>query len=489
MFANTMATRSDKGRPASPVNDVTVRRKAPETRETSPPGCTLYVGSGAVTDQGKNHALTSGSAIIGRGEDCAIRLADSNVSRHHAELKIVPEGILVRDLGSTNGIEHQGRRMERAVLQLGARIVVGCSVIDLLPLTESSLVPLSKRRSYGDLVGGSAPMRRVFSILESLEHSNAPVLIQGETGTGKELTAQALYEHSDRAKKPFVIIDCSNIPRALMESELFGHAKGAFTGATANRKGAFETADKGTVFLDEVDDLPLGLQPKLLRALESGQIRRLGETAFRSINTRVIATTKHDLVEAIGQNHFRSDLYYRLAVVKIRLPPLRERIEDIPALAQCLMERIGGRTASRLSPQAEEYLMRHRWPGNVRQLRNALERMLALRMESTSNASELSLHLDITREVVLPTHLDGQPGDRDLPEHDGALEHDEDLELDGDLAPFRDARRAALETFERKYLSRLMARSANNLSGAARLAGIDRKYLRDLLKKHDLYEG
>ncbi len=486
-----MTNSADIGRRNPKPAETTVRRKAPQSGEQSPSGCTIYVNMGDEKDQGKSHSLTSGVAILGRGEDCALRLVDNNVSRHHVEFKVVSDGIQVRDLGSTNGIEHLGRRIKQAVLQPGGRISLGRCVIDLLPLTEIGQMPLSDRRSYGMLVGISAPMRRVFSTLESLEHSDAPVLIQGETGTGKELTAQALHEHGSRAKRPFVIIDCSNIPRELMESELFGHAKGAFTGAVDHRQGAFEAADSGTVFLDEVDDLPLGLQPKLLRVLETGQVKRLGETAFRSINTRIIATTKHDLVEAIGMNRFRSDLYYRLAVVKIRLPPLRERIEDIPVLAHHLMERIVGHAPTRLSPQAEDYLMRHRWPGNIRQLRNALERMLALRMESSNDTSQLRLHMDITQEVVLQPQPTPGPGPGSSPSlrpasgPDGATLEGNDSES---MAPYREARKAALQAFEAEYLERLMKYSSSNLSRAARRAGIDRKYLRNLLKKHGLYQ-
>ncbi len=465
----------------------TVRRKVPVSESQRPQGCTLYVDHGEVKDQGKRHRLTAGTACIGRDEDCELSLVDNNVSRRHVELELVADGIRVRDLGSTNGIEHLGRRIEKAVLQPGARIIVGRSVIDLLPLTGSSQVPLSKRQSYGDLVGISAPMRRVFSILESLENSEAPVLIQGETGTGKELTAQALHHHGTRAGKSFVIIDCSNIPKELIESELFGHTKGAFTGAVGDRRGAFEAADKGTVFLDEVDDLPIGLQPKLLRVLEAGQVRRVGETSFRSVNTRVIATTKRDLTSAVQSNRFRSDLYYRLAVVKIRLPPLRERIEDIPALAHHLREKIIGRPPARLSPQAEEYLMRHRWPGNVRQLRNALERMQALRVESSSDESQLRLHVDITKEVDLdePLPPEGDAVSRAQVQANAADDVGVDFE---ELTPFREARQDAIRRFEKRYLERLMQGSVGNLSKAARSADIDRKYLRNLLKKHGLYE-
>jgi DNA-binding NtrC family response regulator len=386
----------------------------------------------------------------------------------------VPEGILVQDLGSMNGIDHLGRRIERAVLEPGARITVGRTVIDLLPLAEGRTLRISKRDSYGELVGSSVPMRRVYAMLESLEKSDAPVLIQGETGTGKELTARALHRQGPRAAMPFVIIDCSNIPMELMESELFGHKKGAFTGAVSDRIGAFEAANGGTVFLDEIDDLPLGLQPKLLRVLETGTVKRVGETTFRHMNVRIVATTKKKLVDQVRKELFRSDLYYRLAVVKIQLPPLRERPEDIPMLARHLATQIAGLSESPLSAAGEEYLMRQKWPGNVRQLRNAIERMLALRMEMSGGESQLvglgtDFH-DITAEVTLPEAAplpSARPPTASLPPPpphpgspppipgDAARIDTGPLPSLNPLAPltaFRQAREKAMGAFERNYL-------------------------------------
>ncbi|MFH2010877.1 MAG: sigma 54-interacting transcriptional regulator [bacterium] len=469
----------------------------------SPTGCTLYVNVGDPEDQGKSCRLEKGTAVVGRDADCDISLLDKNVSRHHVKFEVVPEGILAQDLGSTNGIEHRGRRVERVVLQPGARVMVGRSVIDLLPLGDGRELAISKRDSYGELVGASVPMRRLYSTLESLEQSDAPVLIQGETGTGKELTARALHRHGPRAEMPYVIIDCSNIPMELMESELFGHKKGAFTGAVNDRIGAFEAAHGGSVFLDEIDDLPLGLQPKLLRVLETGTVKRLGETEFKKIDARIIATTKKNLVEEVRKKRFRSDLYYRLAVVKILLPPLRERLEDIPLLARHLVAQITGREDTPISKPSEKYLMRHRWPGNVRQLRNALERMLALRMEVAGGESLMAMESDFTQETTLPetaplprptpttpaitaTAPGGFKVTSRPPPIPAAARRAVDTQAP--LDSFRKAREEAMDAFELQYLTRLWSESEGNVSRAARAAGLDRKYLRKLLKRHGLYE-
>jgi two-component system, NtrC family, response regulator len=485
------------GEDALADHDVTIRRKIDGGTKAAP-GCTLYVNAGEPDDQGKSCQLEAGTAVFGRDADCDLAVVDKNVSRHHVRFELVPEGILVQDLGSMNGIEHLGRRIERVVLEPGSRVTVGRTVIDLLPLAGAKTHRLSKRDSYGELVGSSVPMRRVYAMLESLEKSDAPVLIQGETGTGKELTARALHRNGPRAQMPFVIIDCSNIPMELMESELFGHKKGAFTGAVTDRMGAFEAAHGGTVFLDEIDDLPIGLQPKLLRVLETGTVKRVGETTFRRMNVRIVATTKKKLTDQVRKELFRSDLYYRLAVVKIQLPPLRERPEDVPMLAHHLATQITGLPESPLSAPSQEYLMRQKWPGNVRQLRNAIERMLALRMEVGGGESQLvgvdtDFH-DFTMEVTLPESAPLQrsrpqpappPIPRDARKADtGPLPA---LPSQYPLPPFRAAREEAVGAFEKTYLSRLWAEADGNVSAAARAAGIDRKYLRKLLKRHGLY--
>jgi len=437
--------------------------KGGRARESTAGGCLLYVSAGEPEDLGRSMKLEHGAVVIGRDGDCDLILADKNVSRRHVRLTAAADGILVEDLGSTNGMNYLGRRIERATLGPGARIEVAETRIDLLPLTDAPTVPLSVEDRYGELLGASAAMRRLFSVLSMLEQSDVPVLIEGETGTGKELVARALHEHGSRADKPFVIIDCGNISSELMESELFGHRQGAFTGAVADRTGAFEQADGGSVFLDELGELPQALQPKLLRVLETGQIKAVGAATHESVDVRVIAATKRQLTEEVEQGRFRDDLYYRVAVVQLCLPPLRERLEDIPMLVAHLASQASGGNVTRLAPATQEYLMHQEWPGNVRELRNVVQRTLALQLAGGGSLPGAGpFPQDGLTPPVLP-------------------EADEESQPD---PQFRAAREQAILEFEREYLSRLWADGEGNLSAAARAAGIDRKYLRTLLRKH-----
>jgi DNA-binding NtrC family response regulator len=400
--------------------------------------------------------LDQGSISVGRDPDCDLVIDDPSVSRRHAQFGITPAGIRVEDLGSTNGIEYLGKRVSRIVLGLGSRVAVGRCWIDLLPLPDAGL-PLSRRDHYGDLVGSSLAMRRVYSLLEALEGSDAPVLIQGETGTGKELVARALHEQGLRKGKPFVVIDCGNVQAELIESELFGHRRGSFTGAVADRVGAFETADGGTVFLDELGDLPPALQPKLLRVLETGQLRKLGDAHPVTVDVRIVAATKRDLAEEVRGGSFREDLFFRIAVVQVTMPPLRERREDIPALVRHLAGRVSKDKVDRLPPEAEELFVHHDWPGNVRELRNAVQRTLALGIAGVNL--------------------------RDRPDDNGF----KDPAVVDLSRGFQEARDEMLARFERAYLTALWADAGHNLSAAARRARLDRKQLRRLLRKHRLY--
>jgi hypothetical protein len=341
-------------------------------------GCLLYVATAGRKDQGRSLPFTSGKVVIGRDADCDLALDADSVSRRHVELTLRPDGIQVEDLGSTNGTTYLGKRIDRATLPIGSRLGVGSCSVDILPLPGSDSLPVSVRGSYGELVGASLPMRRLYSLLEALEQSEAPVLVEGETGTGKELVARALHRHGPRPKKSLVVIDCGSVPIQLMESELFGYRQGAFTGAVRDRAGAFEQASGGTVFLDEIDELPLELQPKLLRVLETSQVKRLGEVEHKTVDVRIIAATKSDLQDEVSAGRFRQDLYYRLAVVQLHLPPLRERLEDIPLLVNHLVRGLTGGKVKRLPQETVESFLRHGWPGNVRELRNAVQRTLTL---------------------------------------------------------------------------------------------------------------
>jgi DNA-binding NtrC family response regulator len=452
--------------PISP--DLTHRSDAlpPLPREIA--RCLVRVNGGRPEDEGKTLLLENAPAVVGRDVDCDISLADRDVSRRHVRLELKPDGVQVEDLGSTNGIFCLGERIEKGTVRLGGKLSIGGTTLDFLPLEDERSTPPSGRNKYGELVGISLPMRRIFTLLEALERSDAPVLIEGETGTGKELVARALHENSRRADMPFIVIDCANVPSELMESELFGHRKGSFTGAVDNRVGAFELANGGTVFLDELGELPPPLQPKLLRVLETGEIKRIGEGKLVPVDVRIIAATKRKLAQEMAQGRFRDDLYYRVAVIQIRLPSLRERREDIPLLVRELVTKLSKGMQRRLSPDAEEYLMHQDWPGNVRELRNVLHRTLALHPVDCSDLP-----------VVEPLPVGNEPVS-------GKQTRVEGKEAGSDYL-YHEARERSLRSFERSYLARLWTETGRNLSKAARMAGLDRKYLRRLLRKHGLH--
>jgi transcriptional regulator with PAS, ATPase and Fis domain len=317
------------------------------------------------------------------------------------------------------------------------------------------------------MVGQSGPMEVLFGLLKRAAASDATVLIDGETGTGKEVSALAVHEHSARANGPFIVVDCGAIPAQLLESELFGYERGAFTGAVSARTGAFEAADGGTIFLDEIGELSLDLQPKILRALESRKVKRVGSNTYAPIDVRVIAATNRNLREEVAAKRFRSDLYYRLAVLHIKLPPLRERKGDLPLLVDEVLRNLGvidqPSSQSIRSPEFIEMLGRYRWPGNVRQLRNYLERRVALGEAIPPPGSETSMP---------------PPPNEDPDRLDVALDQ-----------PLRIAREEWNNMFEIKYLEGLLELHGNNVSAAARAAGVNRVHFYRLLRKHGLREA
>ena len=319
---------------------------------------------------------------------------------------------------------------------------------------------------FGRMVGQSPPMHALFGLLRRASASDATVLIDGETGTGKEVSALAVHENSARAKGPFIVVDCGAIPAQLLESELFGYERGAFTGAVSARTGAFEAADSGTIFLDEIGELSLDLQPKILRALEGRKIKRVGSNTYFPIDVRVIAATNRNLREEVAAKRFRSDLYYRLAVLHIKLPPLRERKGDLATLVDDVLMQLGIRDsplgAPMRTPEFIEMLARYRWPGNVRQLRNYLERRVALGEAIAPPGSE--------------TSMPPPPND----EQDRLS-----VSLD---QPLKLAREEWNNVFESRYLDGLLSRHGNNVSAAARAAGVNRVHFYRLLRKHGLRE-
>jgi two-component system, NtrC family, nitrogen regulation response regulator GlnG len=409
-------------------------------------------------EAGKSHALPVGRCRIGTEPSCEIVLKDRTVSRQHLVLEVREDGVKAIDNGSRNGSFCQGMRFAELEVPLGAVLKLGTTELKIVPEdSRERVIPPSSRRQFGALVGQSRKMREAFTLLERMASGDADVLIQGETGTGKELCAEALHREGRRGTSgPFVIVDLAGLTPSLIESELFGHVKGAFTGAHADRAGAFERANGGTVFLDEVGELPLEVQPRLLRALERRQVKRVGANDYRKVDIRVVAATHVNLEEAVKQGRFREDLFHRLAVLRVQLPPLRERLEDIPLLVDTVLERLG-KPPSVLSEQTRALLAQYPWPGNVRELRNVVERVVNLGEEALPEMpTQVDLRVSRPRASVDP-------------------------EL-----PFKEAKEQLIEGFERDYLKSLLERCGGNISRAAREAGIARLYVRKLLKKHGL---
>ena len=421
-------------------------------------------------DMGRAVALRDGPVVVGSDPSCGLVLSDPRVSRRHLELDSDGRGgFLVRDLGSKNGTLYQGAALTELGVRPGATLRLGNSYLRIQPEPNALSLPPSQRHRFGELVGQSLAMRELFTILEYAADSEVTVLLEGETGTGKELCARAIHEHSVRRRGPLVALDCGALPEGLVESELFGHVKGAFTGAMQARRGAFARASGGTLFLDEIDSLPIQLQPRLLRALESRQVRPVGGDEEVEIDVRVVAACQQDLATAIARGEFRPDLYYRLSVLRVGLPPLRTRREDLAPTIVELLTRRGFYDRAAAKPAASELrgdqldrLMAYAWPGNVRELRNVLDRAIALSPKA-ANFAELRLVL---------------PGDRASGPPTGVQVRTE--------LPYAEAKQHVLEQFERRYLGELLARNDGNVSASAREAEVDRKHLRNLLRKHDL---
>ncbi|MDC0676239.1 sigma 54-interacting transcriptional regulator [Sorangium sp. wiwo2] len=392
---------------------------------------------------------------LGSDEGNDLVVADPTVSRFHCEIRIDEAGARVRDLKSRNGTAVDGVSVVEAFLRTGSLIRVGKTVARFEFGTEHNRLPLWDEARFGALSGASAAMRGVFALLARAAERDVTVLLEGETGTGKSQAARSIHERGARREKPFVVVDCGAIHGNLIESELFGHAKGAFTGAAEQRVGAFEEASGGTIFLDEIGELPLDLQPKLLRALEAREIRRVGTNTARTVDVRVIAATHRDLRSEVNAGRFRADLYFRIAVVRIPMPPLRQRPEDIPALLDDLLAALHAtpeEAAALREPKVITRLKRAAWPGNVRELRNYVEQYLVFR--APPPVSELA-------PVNAPPPVDAS-------------------------VPYAEARDRVLADFERRYFEALLRAHDGKVSRAAAAAGLDRRYLYRLLHRHGL---
>ena len=408
-------------------------------------------------DRGESVQVRANKPIyFGSSPDCQMTLTDKTVSRKHLMASFNGTDLVLTDQDSTNGTFIQGSRFKEITVGFGAEFRLGRTVIKYLPEEESIDVEPAEEQSFGQMIGGDTKMRQLFKLMYDVSATTATVLIEGETGTGKELIAEELHNHSDRKDGPFIVFDCGSVPRELIESALFGHLKGSFTGAITDRKGAFAEADGGTIFLDEIGEMALDLQPSLLRVLDKRAVRRVGSNTYEDINVRVVAATNRDLRAEVQKKQFREDLYYRLAVIRLSVPPLRERGNDIPVLIDHFVNSFSTGEPLKVSPDDMNALRRHSWPGNVRELRNSIERACVLSKEDYIN-------------------LEGALGDDAAP----AMGFRTDL-------PFKQAKGQLVEMFEREYIEDLMKRHKMNLSAAAREAEIDRKHLRELIRKYDL---
>jgi DNA-binding NtrC family response regulator len=365
------------------------------TRAVQAPGTGVGIQIIVLSGSSKGTTQRIGERLrIGKAPDNDLVLADDTVSRHHCELTRASDGIHVRDLGSTNGTRVQGARVTEAVVQPGVVLKVGEVEMALRPSVRSVEVLPSDKTWFGAAIGQSLAMRTIFGILERIASTEATVLLDGETGTGKDVLARAIWSESPRAKGPFVVVDCGAVSYSLLESELFGHERGAFTGAIAARQGAFELADGGTIFLDEIGELPLDVQPKLLRVLETKEFRRVGGNRTLKTDVRVLVATKRNLQREVAAGKFREDLYFRLAVLVITLPALRERGDDVDLVAREFLRRYGlqhGKPGLGFAPDAVRALNLHAWPGNIRELQNRVQRAVIMAEGKRVTAGDLEL--------------------------------------------------------------------------------------------------
>ncbi|MFO0756721.1 MAG: sigma 54-interacting transcriptional regulator [Byssovorax sp.] len=416
-------------------------------------GADIEVVSGP--DAGATIAAQGAPIVVGTGSACDLRLTDDLVSRRHVELFSEPSGVRVVDLGSRNGTFFGEARVREMQLARSAVISLGGTSLSIRLRGEPLDVALCPRSRFGDAVGHSTAMRQVFALLERAATNQVTVLLEGDSGSGKDILATSLHQESARREGPFVVVDCGAIPRELIESELFGHEKGAFTGANAARVGAFEQADGGTLFLDEIGELPLDLQPKLLRVLESRSFRRVGSSRVMSVDVRVVAATNRRLREAVRLREFREDLFYRLAVVHVRVPSLAERREDVGPLAERFLRRATGDAAAAVPPDLLRLLVAYDWPGNVRELRNVVERFATFERADPA--------LLFQGGAAQPGSSVARPAPADLPYHE--------------------AKRRVLESFNRAILGDALARAGGSIPRAAELLGLPRQSVYRMLKE------
>ncbi len=432
------------------------------------------------------------TVTIGAMDDNDVVVVDATVSRYHCRILQEDASYVVQDLGSTNGTFINDVRVREGYLSPGCELRLGNCRIAFNAVNEQVEVTASPLERCGGIIGRNIRMREIFGVIEKISPTGATVVIEGETGTGKEVVAQEIHKQSRRGTRPFIVFDCGAVPESLIESELFGHEKGSITGAIKTRQGRFEMAQGGTIFLDELGELSIDLQPKLLRVLEQREVRRVGASKSIPIDVRVIAATNRVLEDEVRAGRFREDLFYRLSVVRVMLPPLRERTEDVPLLVRHFLsnanynrDSFGKQKIHHISPAAMRLLESYPWPGNIRELVNVIERACSfadgdnIDIEDLPEALIAQFHgpsTFIQHHTPYPNSSGGIPG----PFPDPSALRD---------MTFKDAKEEWISTFERDYILALLARNDNNISHAAREAEIDRKYFRKLMKKYDIESG
>jgi len=426
-------------------------------------------------DEGTELVMERERITVGRSVICDLTLADKAVSGTHFEVEAHEKGFLLRDLDSTNGTFIGDLQVKEVWFKPGTIVRVGKTQMRFEPEKGTVDIPLSSEESFHGIIGKSVRMREIFATLAKIAPTDLTALVRGETGTGKELVARALHNASNRADQPLVVQDCSAIPKDLIESTLFGHERGAFTGATDRHRGSFEMADGGTIFLDEIGELDLTLQPKLLRVLENREIKRVGGDRQIPVNVRVVAATNRDLRQMVNEGTFREDLYYRLSVVQIELPALKDRPEDIPQLVEFFLADItkrrfpDGESTLSVAPDAMRRMQAYPWPGNIRELKNTVERGGSLADDPVLTVADLMPGA----HKSTPTIIGGGSA----------------AQFVEDGMEFKDAKGRVLEEFEAAYLTKLLEKHDNNVTRSAKAAGLTRYHLRELAKKYGIRDG
>jgi transcriptional regulator with PAS, ATPase and Fis domain len=404
-------------------------------------------------DAGTSIRVEVPNFVVGTGPLADLRLTDPTVSREHLRLTLAPEGVRVRDDVSRNGTFVGTTRVRDVVFTASSTLTIGATTLAIQLDTDTTELPVSSSVQFGDAIGVSPAMRHLFALLERAAKSDVTIVLEGESGVGKEVLARGIHATSARARGPFVPINCGAFAANLIESELFGHERGAFTGAHTNRRGLFEEANGGTLFLDEIGELPLDLQPKLLRVLEEREVRPLGSRVVKHVDVRIVAATNRHLADAVEGGTFRRDLFYRLAVALVTIPPLRDRPEDIEPIARAFLERVD--PDAELSAEFSAMLRSYSWPGNVRELRNVIDRF--------------AVFGEADRDTLFP------PSGTSVP----VTAAGEDLST----LPFHEARRIAMDRFERAYFPKVLERADGVVTRAAQLAEVARPSFYRMLER------